>query len=169
MVSADSGPGSFRASYASCCGRRNISSDRKVMLCYKQALLFESLRYVYRGTQVDNHSLNGLIWRLVTTKRHELLKFRNVFLTFLRLKCMVGWVSVMVENRRFGGIYRLHLQDRKVCRARNLKLSGGIYGGFLLDPQHRGSRFLRNAGAHLYGVTRQKRQEFTRAGHWSLS
>jgi hypothetical protein len=39
---------------------------------------------------------------------------------------------------------------------RNLKKSGGIFGGFLLDPEHRGSKFLRNTDAHLYGVTRQK-------------
>jgi hypothetical protein len=57
--------------------------------------------------------------------------------------------SPLKGNQRFEGTYRLHLQDRRISRARN-QLVTSFYAGFLLglffDSENGGDMFLRKVG-----------------------
>jgi hypothetical protein len=77
------------------------------ILFYATILFFKIFgsTLVYRGTPVENHFLNGLMWCLLTTKRHELLKNSvTFFLTVLKLKVTVVWIvtpGISETARRF--------------------------------------------------------------------
>jgi hypothetical protein len=73
------------------------------------------------------------------------------------MKSTIFWdirsCSPMSVNRRFGGTYRLHLQDRRISRARNQFASRALlapcfHAGFLLgllfDPEDGVDMFFRN-------------------------
>jgi hypothetical protein len=78
--------------------------------------------------------------------------------TALVMKSTIFWditpCNPLKVNRRFGGTYCLHLQGRKISRARNQlesRLVTYCDAGFLLslhifDPEDGGDMFLRNVG-----------------------
>jgi hypothetical protein len=71
--------------------------------------------------------------------------------------------SPLKVNRRFGGTCRLHLQGRRICRARDQREGRWqaelcFHAGFLLsiffDPEDGGDMFLQNVGLTFNGLHR---------------
>jgi hypothetical protein len=64
--------------------------------------------------------------------------------SFHGLKISILWdkkqYSPLKVNRRFGGIFCLHLQDQKIKQARNV----GSLLGLFFDPKYESEIFLRN-------------------------
>jgi hypothetical protein len=67
-------------------------------------------------------------------------------LTAVVMKSSIFWditpCSPLKVNRSFGGTYRLHLQGRRISRARDQRESR--WQAALCNPENRGDMFLRN-------------------------
>jgi hypothetical protein len=93
----------------------------------------------------------GPLWQHRWTKRSILqiflayLRVGFEFLTAVVMKSSIFWditpCSPLKVNWRFGGTCRLHLQGRKISRARNQRESR-----WQADPEDGGDMFLRNVG-----------------------
>jgi hypothetical protein len=93
------------------CSPETLAPTYRAILCHEYSLL--------RCCQSRDYAAsNG---RTVGEERTGNAGF--VVLTAVVMKCTVFWDitpgSPMKANRRFGGIYRLHLQGRRISRARN--------------------------------------------------
>jgi hypothetical protein len=80
--------------------------------------------YKYEGRHTDLHAFPSVKnTRVDTTFRDQRSYFGFEVLTAVVMKTTLFWditpCSSFKFNRRFGGTYRLHLQGRRISRARN--------------------------------------------------
>jgi hypothetical protein len=106
----------------------------------------------------ENRFWRDDIWAIIPSSRqiHNVKHHSTVALSFLKkytVKSAIFWDvksrSPLKVKRRFGGIYRLHLQGRSIRLTRSQQLAICFNAGFLrglLIPKDGGGMFLRNVG-----------------------
>jgi hypothetical protein len=118
---------------------------------------------ISQGTTYPDLQGEGISLRLgisteMGTVESRLKTKRRMFYSLIQwcLKNAVFWDVVPCRscvNRRFGGMYRLHLQGRKICER------GTSDSRWLQLPEDGGDMFLRNVGSHkIYMVPHPRRR-----------
>jgi hypothetical protein len=122
-------------------------------LSHKRNFFRKCHHYLYPNPSNNATPTHNLI--ILTSSRLNKYSVRFEVLTAVVMKSTLFWditpCSPVHVNRRFGETYRLHIQGRRISRARNQRKSrrffhAGILLRLFFDPEDGGDIFLRNVG-----------------------